>query len=177
MNAQKIKRKKYLIAAQFQLKYIAYILLFLYIGAAIAGYTVYYTTWTTLGEKLANVYPTSRLVYIFRSANMTLLFRILLITPLFILIGLVLSHRIAGPVYRIGRYVDSLMEGDYSSDLVLRKRDEFKILALKMTELCHNMRDRDRNKQKITHEIINKLDKENVRAEVIEAIRSDLSSL
>jgi len=177
MAPEKIRRKKYLIAAEFQLKYIGYILLFLYIGAAIAGYTVYYTTWTTLGEKLANVYPTNRLVYIFRSANMVLLFRILLITPLFVFIGLILSHRIAGPIYRIGRYIDSLMEGDYSNDLVLRKRDEFKILALKMTQLCRNMRARDQERKKVTDAIIDKLEKHNINAEVIEQVRSDLKNL
>ena len=61
MAEEKIKRKRYVIAAKFQVRYIIYILLFLYAGAAIAGYTVYYTTWVTLGEKLANVYPRGRL--------------------------------------------------------------------------------------------------------------------
>ena len=89
MAPEPIRRKKYIIAYGFQFKYIGYILLFLYVGALVAGYTVYYTTWVTLGEKLANVYPTGRLLYIFRSANLTLIFRLLLITPLFVVIGII----------------------------------------------------------------------------------------
>ena len=145
MNKQKYKRKRYFILARFQIKYIAYILFFLYVGAAVAGYTVYYTTWVTLGEKLANVYPTGRLMQVFKSANFVLFFRVFLITPLFILMGTILSHRIAGPVYRIRKYIDSLINGDLSQDLKLRKKDELKELAAKMTELTKKLRE---NKKK-----------------------------
>ena len=79
MSKSTIRRKKYLILIKFQMRYIIYILLFLYIGAAIAGLTVYWTTWTTLGEKLANVYPRGRLIYIFKDSNMTLLFNLAMI--------------------------------------------------------------------------------------------------
>jgi len=135
MAKPKMRRKKYLILIKFQLKYIFYILLFLYIGAAVAGYTVYWTTWVTLGDKLANVYPTGRLLYIFRAANITLLLRILLITPIFVLIGTFLSHRIAGPIFRINKYIDALISGDYSQGLHLRKKDELKDVAEKLGKL------------------------------------------
>lgn len=167
MATKKIKRKRYVIAARFQFRYIAYILLFLYLGAAIAGYTVYYSAWTTLGEKLANVYPRGRLIYIFKQANITLLIRLLLISPLFVFIGIILSHRIAGPIYRIGKYVEQLMQGDYAHGLTLRKRDEFKPLALKMSQLCYKLREDEEKRKNTTKDIVNILRSQNVSQETL----------
>jgi len=173
----RIKRKQYFIAARFQLKYIVYILLFLYIGAAVAGYTVYWTTWVTLGEKLANVYPRGRLIYIFKAANVTLLLRLLLITPIFIVIGTFLSHRIAGPIYRIGKYIDLLKQGDYTTCLVLRKKDELKILAKKMTELCVKLAD-DKEKRTDAAEALEKLlQNQQISGDVAKEIRSKINDL
>lgn len=173
----KIRRKRYVIAARFQLRYILYILLFLYIGAAIAGYTVYYSTWTTLGEKLANVYPRGRLMYIFKQSNITLLVRLLLVSPLFIIIGVILSHRIAGPIYRIGKYVESLMAGDYSRGLTLRKNDEFKVLARKMTRLCKKLKDDDLERRKKAIDIQNMLKDNKVSSELIEKTKGILNEI
>ncbi|MDD5634757.1 MAG: hypothetical protein PHW46_05740 [Candidatus Omnitrophica bacterium] len=144
MAKTRYKRTQYFVAAKFQIKYILYILLFLYLGAAIAGYTVYYTTWITLGEKLANIYPRSRVISIFHTANMALLLRLLLLTPLFVYIGIRLSHRIAGPIFRIENYIDKLMSGDYSQDLTLRKGDELQSIADKLSKLSQKLR-KDKN--------------------------------
>ena len=174
--AAKIRRKQYFISLRFQLKYIAYILLFLYIGAAIAGYTVYYTTWVMLGEKLANVYPRGRLIYIFHDANVALILRLFFITPLFILIGTLLSHRIAGPVYRIGKYAESTMQGDLSEDLYLRKNDELKDLAGKMTELCRDLRDKKEKRGKTVSEVAGFLETNRVDQKVINGVKEKLGT-
>ena len=173
----KIRRKKYVIAARFQTRYILYILLFLYVGAAIAGYTVYYSTWTTLGEKLASVYPRGRLVYIFRQSNITLLFRLLLVSPVFVVIGVILSHRIAGPIYRIGKYIESIMSGDYSRGLELRKNDEFKMLAVKMTKLCKKLKEDDLERKKRSIEIQDILKDSRVSSEVMGRVKGLLSEI
>lgn len=167
----KIRRKKYFIAARFQVRYILYILLFLYIGAAIAGYTVYYSTWTTLGEKLASVYPRGRLMYIFQQSNITLLVRFLFVSPIFIVIGVILSHRIAGPIYRIGKYIESLMTGDYSRGLTLRKNDEFKVLAIKITQLCKKLKEDDLERKRKSLEIQDILKNGRVSSEVMEQVK------
>lgn len=173
----RIKRKRYFVAAKFQVKYIAYILLFLYIGAAIAGYTVYWTTWVTLGEKLASVYPRGRLIYIFKAANLTLLLRLLLITPIFVVIGTFLSHRIAGPIYRIGKYIDLMKQGDYSTCLVLRKKDELKVLAQKITELCVKLADDKEKRENAAKELDALLEGQDLSGETKEKIRSKISNL
>ena len=177
MSPKKIKRKRYVIAARFQFRYILYILLFLYMGAEVAGYTVYYTTWVTLGEKLASVYPRGRLIYIFRDANIALLIRLILITPIFVIIGIILSHRIAGPIYRLGTYIDALIKGDYAHGLTLRKKDEFKQLAAKMSELCYDLRDRRIKRENLSAEIIRELKGQNIDQALLEKIRMQLEEM
>jgi len=44
-------------------------------------------------------------------------------------IGILASHRVAGPVYRMIKFLDDVTKGDYSRRLVLRKKDELKDLA------------------------------------------------
>ncbi|NQT32348.1 MAG: hypothetical protein HQ594_01590 [Candidatus Omnitrophica bacterium] len=143
-----IRRKKYLLLIRFQLKYILYILGFLYLGALISGYIVYTTAWLTLGEKLANVYPSGRLFYIWRSANVQLILWMLGVSPLFVVLGIFLSHRIAGPIYAIGKYIDKLLMGDYSHPLNLRKHDELKGLAVKVTEVRNKLKDDKEKREK-----------------------------
>ena len=177
MTDSRIRRKKYVIAGRFQLRYILYILVFLYLGAAIAGYTVYFSAWTTLGESLANVYPRGRLVFIFRQANMVLMVRLLLISPIFILIGIILSHRIAGPVYRMGKYIESLMLGDYSRGLTLRKNDEFKPLAYKMTHLCYKLREDEEGRKKMGSEILHILRQQGTDPEALSRVKMILEDM
>lgn len=48
--------------------------------------------------------------------------------------GLIYSHRIAGPVYRIKRVLRDLREGNPVEECRLRKRDEFHDLAEEVTQ-------------------------------------------
>ncbi|MBU1084060.1 MAG: hypothetical protein ABIG55_05980 [Candidatus Omnitrophota bacterium] len=177
MGPQKYKRKKYMILMKFQMKYILYILLFLYVGALVAGYTVYWTTWVTLGEKLASVYPRGRLIYIFRHANMVLLWRLLLITPVFVFIGIRLSHRIAGPVYRIGMYIDSLLQRDYSKGLKLRKKDELKILAAKMDQLCAGLRADQEKRASVVKDVVGELENKGLDSSALDNVKAKLEGI
>jgi methyl-accepting chemotaxis protein len=83
----------------------------------------------TMGDKLANVYPQGRLMAIVNAVNLRVLFVMLLISPIVIMTGVYASHKIAGPIYRIERFLASMAEGDFSTPIILRKNDELAILA------------------------------------------------
>jgi len=141
-NPPKIKRRVYLIKTRFQLKYTGLILLFMFIVAWVVGSTVYYTGWLLMGEKLANVYPQGRLVAIMRMINMTLILRIILVAPLVALVSIFLSHRVAGPIYRIEKFLKSVAKGDLSIKLHLRKGDELQDLADAINEMTDDLKNR-----------------------------------
>ena len=123
------RRKRYLVATKFQLKYIGLILIIVVLTGTICSYVVYYTTMLLLGDKLANVYPQGRLISIVNTVNLRILLSLILVAPLMVIIGVFASHKIAGPIYRIEKFLENMANGDYSSMLTLRKNDELIPLA------------------------------------------------
>ena len=141
-NPPKIRRRVYLIKTRFQLKYTGLILLFMFVVAWVVGSTVYYTGWLLMGEKLANVYPQGRLVAIMKMIDMTLILRLILVTPLVALISIFLSHRVAGPIYRMEKFLKGVAKGDLSTKLHLRKGDELQDLADAINEMTDDLKNR-----------------------------------
>ncbi|MFA4842836.1 MAG: methyl-accepting chemotaxis protein [Candidatus Omnitrophota bacterium] len=139
---KKIRRRIYLIQTKFQLKYTGIILVSMFIAAWITGSTVYYTGWLLMGEKLANVYPQGRLVSIMRVIDLTLILRLLLLTPLVALLSIFISHKIAGPLYRVERFIKGVARGDLSSKLRLRKGDELQELAEAINDMTDDIKNR-----------------------------------
>lgn len=72
----------------------------------------------------------------FLSANWLLLVASAL---LLIVISLVLSHRIAGPLYRFERTLEHMLQGELSHTIVLRKNDEGQELATKINQFNFEM--------------------------------------
>ena len=138
-QAKPYKRRRYIVKTEFQLKYIGLIVAVMLLSAAISGYTIYYNSWVLLGEKLANVYPQGMLVQIFRSVNMRLFITMIFVTMLCVGIGIIASHRIAGPVFRMIRFLGNVTGGDYSQRLHLRKKDELKDLAEAINKLVDKL--------------------------------------
>lgn len=125
----KYRRTQYLIAKKFQLKYIGLILFLVLLTGVLCSYVVYYTMMLGMGDKLANVYPQGRLLAIVNMVNLRMFLSMLLIAPLIVTIGIFASHKIAGPIYRIEKFLDGMAKGDYSSILTLRSNDELMSLA------------------------------------------------
>jgi len=123
------RRRRYLVRKGFQLRYVGLILAVALLSALISGYTVYHNSWILLGDKLANVYPQGELVSIFRSVNVKLAINLIFISILCVGLGIIASHRIAGPVYRMKVFLTGVISGDYTKRLKLRKSDELTDLA------------------------------------------------
>ena len=54
--------------------------------------------------------------------------------------GIVISHRMAGPVYRIRKMLDKMAQGDLSEQVRLRKKDDFNALAESLNGLIKSWR-------------------------------------
>lgn len=182
------RRVRLFIAKKFQIRYITLILLFMFATVILTGYTVYVTTWIMLGEKLAAVYPQGLLLDVVKKVNFVLLFRLALVTPVVIFICLILSNRIAGPIYHIQRYLKRITAGKYDINLKLRKHDELQDVAEAINDLVSRLRsERTRRRRRIDHltEKANQIekafragapDKERAIAEVA-ALRNELEEM
>ncbi len=136
----KYRRQKYLVSRRFQLKYAGVILVLMLATAALSSYIVYYTSMLLMGEKLANVYPQGQLVHIVKTVNLRLLMSILLLCPLVIALGIYLSHKIAGPIARMEKFMSDMASGDFSARIVLRKGDELMSLADGVNSVCESIK-------------------------------------
>ncbi len=57
--------------------------------------------------------------------------------------GLIVTHRISGPLYLVARYLDVLADGQYPDVRPLRKRDELQEFFAAFEEAVNAMRNRD----------------------------------
>ncbi|HDP16272.1 MAG TPA: methyl-accepting chemotaxis protein [Candidatus Omnitrophica bacterium] len=123
------RRRVYIIKKGLQFRYIGIVFALAFLASMVTGYTVFATGWTLLGEKLANVYPQGRLVYVFRATNIALIRNLLFVSPFIFILGLLFSHKIAGPVYRIEKTIYDMSKGNLTLRIRLRKGDELWDLA------------------------------------------------
>ena len=134
------KRRKILIKRAFQLKYVGAILFFVLLITLISTITIYMSIFPYLSEKLANVYPQGRLVMVLRNANMKVLMSTAVVLPIAVWVGIMFSHRIAGPWYRMEVILREIAEGSLTARVNLRKGDELQSLGDAINEVTDNLR-------------------------------------
>lgn len=136
----KFKRTRYFVHTKFQLKYVGLILILMFVTAILCSYVVYYTSMILLGEKLASVYPQGRLSSIIGSVNVRMMLTVLLMAPIVAVIGIYLSHKIAGPADRMEKVLNLMASNDLRSRMVLRKGDELTMIALAINRLQDSLK-------------------------------------
>ena len=58
-------------------------------------------------------------------------------------LGILLLHRVAGPIYRFGRMLQRICDGEIPNEMTLRSRDFFKETAVDMNGLIRYLKQRD----------------------------------
>ena len=126
----KSKRKNYLINPKFQLRFILFSVSVSILGMSVFFATIKYFFWSfkNMGEE----FGISKDHIFFRfiddqNYNMNLLFLIsaILVLAVSSIGALFLSHRVAGPIYRMTSHLRSLNENNNITDVKFRKNDEF----------------------------------------------------
>lgn len=158
MAEKQHKRKKYVIDRSFQYRFIASFLLWIFVSLLVfsAGFTAFYWFRYMAGEnvfsefitiqKAERIYnekgePTGTKSVVQPPINRIelilppILVNNLIIVVLLVIIGIFYSHRIAGPVYRISRDIERVLEGEKGVSIRLRKKDKLKDLAEKINQL------------------------------------------
>jgi len=139
VQKKQYRRRQFIIKKKFQLRYIGLILAVMLFSGIVSGYTIYYNSWMLLGSKLANIYPQARLVDIFNTVNIRLAIAMFFVTMLCAGIAIIASHRIAGPVYRMIKFLEELTKGDYTKRVTLRKNDELQDMAEAINKLVEKL--------------------------------------
>jgi methyl-accepting chemotaxis protein len=141
-----IKRKRYFVERQLQMRFARFVLMFMLAGCVVTGLAVFYATFMVLSDKLVGVYPQSRLVEIFGSLYGALFMALLLAVPVIVYAAIVLSHRVAGPLPKIYQALKEIGNGNFEVYITLRKKDELKELAQTINEMAASLRARELKK-------------------------------
>ncbi len=99
----------------------------------LSGISEYIRTFSTNKEFKRTVLSSLLLVFGFGMA--LVMIQIVLLTVFF-------SHKVAGPVYRFEKVCHNMIDGNYTDEIHLRKRDEMQNLALLLNEVIRKTRGR-----------------------------------
>ena len=129
------KRIRFLVLPAFQIKFMMYIICFAVFGIAVlyASNYFYFERLITQGQELGLAPDHVYFVFVENQKsllNMTFFSVSVVVFGGLIIAGLALSHKIAGPVYRIQSYLKSLyLEGEPPGKLKFRDGDFFPEVA------------------------------------------------
>ena len=124
------RRTQFFTARSIQIQYVVIVLGFMFALLLASGIIFYVSGWLPLVERLANVYPQGRLQGVLREIYLRLLISFALMAPLAVSAAMIVSHRVAGPLVRIRRYLQLIARGEYDlAPLGLRRNDELKDVA------------------------------------------------
>ena len=141
-EAPLIKRTRIVVAKDFQYRFARFVILFAFGAALVTATTVFFTTFSLLGEKLAGVYPQGRLLPIFRGVYLAFAVNVLILSPLLFYVSILFSHRIVGPLPKIYEVLKKVGEGNLSQKVVLRKSDELRDLADAINRMIEGLRNK-----------------------------------
>ena len=136
------RRKNYYIKKKFQRNFILKFLILVTAGVLISGATVYLMS----KGALTTTFDNSRLAirstadYILPSVLFSGAAVMVIIGIAAIIMTLFASHKIAGPLYHIGRDIEELTSGNLRVRFILRGGDEIKELAGKLDEMAVSLR-------------------------------------
>jgi methyl-accepting chemotaxis protein len=138
------KRRTYLVDRGFQLKYTAILMV---VGAAITALfgTMMYQAHVAATEMMG--LPARFKDVVTHSYDDRLLYMVagiaVVMTLSLALFGVLITHRVAGPLYIIGRYIRELGEGRFPVLRPLRRNDELKAFFTDFQEAVEHLRSRD----------------------------------
>jgi hypothetical protein len=69
---------------------------------------------------------------------------VLLVISGTVVYSIFLTHRLAGPVYRLNKELKNMIEGNYPEKIILREKDFFKETASLLETLSNNLRNSER---------------------------------
>jgi len=139
-------RKRYLVNKPLQLSYAFYLILFTGLMIVIFGLSLWYINKIYLDffQKIAGqdvVSPS----YISSIQNQFLIgipIAVVLVSCLLLVLGVYISHRIAGPAYRITKNLNSIGIDNQMDTIQIRKRDQLKEMADAFNHMVHALKDR-----------------------------------
>jgi len=139
------RRTRYFIKKHFQIRYILFVFLAMLIPTGICGGALYYLMWQTIAAEIGIPEAIeSQIMPALNKVDTALMFILPIVFLGMITLSVYISHKIAGPSYRLENELKEILKGDYSRRIKLRSHDELQEIA----ELVNKLLDQIAEKQK-----------------------------
>lgn len=144
MTQQNNRRKQYFIDKPFQKDFIIRFCLLVFLGGAAAMALLYFLSMrsTTVAIVHSRVTVKSTADFILPVLVQTVGIVSICVGAAMILLTLYISHRIAGPLFRLKKAMRLVAQGDYTVRLTFRKDDSFYDVAEEFNDMVSNIRNK-----------------------------------
>ena len=133
------RRGIFLINKKFQLRFAVYVCAWV-----LALSFIYPIIIDSLFGYLVHFLPSSAPLDVIRDMQRSLFWTLVLLQAIFLgltfLISIFMSHRIAGPIYKLSKWFDEAKKGNLKDDLFFRKKDHFKEIAEDYNEMIRGVK-------------------------------------
>lgn len=149
-KAPSYKRRNFMVNPEFQLTVIGF-----FCGLALVTVSIFF--WSTkmifhnfFEQAQSMGLPPNHVVVLYLQDNAKAMDRILITTSVLLFLfltigGLILSHQIAGPIYRLRKHIQQVSSGNSFGDLSFRKKDFFQEIVTDYNQMLVKVREwRDR---------------------------------
>lgn len=141
MGTATYQRKKHLIKKDFQIRFIIKFCLIVLAGVILSTALLFFFSQGTLTSS----FDDSRLVIrktgiaILPAVIYTNLITLGVVSLIVIFVTLYISHKIAGPMFRFEKEIQIIAQGNLSSMIVLRKKDQVKEMADSLNQMTKSL--------------------------------------
>lgn len=155
------ERKTYWVQPRLQAKFVGWLVAISAIVATTVAWAILLVVWAPLGHQLVWAGPGADANKLFWDACL----RVFLTTGLLVVIfglvaflsGIIISHRVAGPLHRIGLVATQVSQGQYHERVTLRHGDYVQEFAVKINEMLDHVDSRMSQQQRTLTQAYNKL--------------------
>ncbi|MFA5101211.1 MAG: hypothetical protein WC547_10040 [Candidatus Omnitrophota bacterium] len=130
-------RKHYLIDKKFQLTFIMKFCTIVILASLVIGALIFYLSRNSTTVAIENtrvfVKPTSD--FILPQLVITVIVVSVVFSSILFVMALIATHRIAGPLFRLRKEIDSFRGGDLTSAFIIRDKDQLKGLAKSLSDM------------------------------------------
>lgn len=175
----KHRRRTYLIKTGLQLRYMGIIISTMLLVAFGVGWIIYHTSWS----RIANTpdLTLDKLSDIFDSVNTILMRWIIVFILAIAILSIFVSHKIAGPVYRLEETAKFIASGDLTHQIQLRHGDELQDLQEAFNLMSESLRKMVAKDREVIDKLVltgsrlrEKIDQKKLSPESIEEITREL---
>ncbi|OGS04177.1 MAG: hypothetical protein A3G41_07395 [Elusimicrobia bacterium RIFCSPLOWO2_12_FULL_59_9] len=174
---RQFNRSVILIKETLQLKYVGLVFGFVLIAVLVVGIDLYWTMINIISRELPGAEP------LLDKVQGVLLVKVILYLGICFLMSLIVSHRIAGPVYRFEKSAQSVATGDLTHRVSLRTGDELGELQDEFNRMVESLQIKlkeDRNALKHLSarlDVLSKKFQEDAFLQEIQALKTELQHI